>query len=489
MLRSVRLTCLLILAAVQPAAAADMPPSFADLVEHLSPAVVNISTTQKLKSAGVPMLEFHGMPEGEQFAPFKEFFEQFGERFGGMPGSGQPQERDVRSLGSGFVIDPTGYIVTNNHVVAEADEVTVTFQDDTKYEAKIVGRDPKTDLALIKVEAKKKLPYVRFGESDDMRVGDWVIAIGNPFGLGGSVSAGIISARSRNINAGPFDDFIQTDAAINRGNSGGPLFNAAGEVIGVNSAIFSPSGGNIGIGFAIPSSLAEPVLGQLKEYGRTHRGWLGVKIQHVTEEIADSLNLDSARGALVLEVNEGSPAEKGGVISGDVILSFNNQPVNEMRKLPRLVAETKVGATVDVTVWRNDKEKDLKVTLGEMEEGEEAIAADEEGKGSAPVPESKSEEYLGLRLATLSRSLRKELSIDEPKTGVLVLAVEAGTVGDESGLRRYDIVTEANQQKVESVKDLKSAIESARKEGKKHALLRIIRSKNGMFVTMPVEGK
>lgn len=487
--RSLRIVLFALLLAAQPltlpvATAADMPPSFANLVEHLSPAVVNISTTQKIKAAGVPMMEFHGLPEGEEFEPFREFFEQFGDQLGKQ--GGQPQEQDVTSLGSGFVIDPVGYIVTNNHVVADADQVTVTFQDDSKYEAKIVGRDAKTDLALLKIEVKKTLPYVRFGDSDTMRVGDWVIAIGNPFGLGGSVSAGIISARSRNINAGPFDDFIQTDAAINRGNSGGPLFNANGEVIGVNSAIFSPSGGNIGIGFAIPSALAEPVLKQLKEFGRTHRGWLGVKIQHVTEEIADSLNLDVVHGALVLEVNTGSPAEKAGIEAGDVILSYNGQEVKEMRRLPRLVAETKVGATVDVVIWRKGKEKTAKVTLGEMDENASEVAEDAED--TQPSIDKKAEKYLGLQLSPLSPAVRKQLGIEQ-ENGVLVLAVEPGTVGDESGLRRYDVIVEANLQPVTSVKDLKLGVESARKQGKKHALLRISRGKNLMFVTIPVEGK
>ena len=271
-MRSARFLAMMVmcLAASAAQAATALPPSFADLVEKLSPAVVNVSTTQKVKDAGLK-LQFKGLPEGQEFDPFREFFEQFGERYG-QQNQGAAPERNVTSLGSGFVIDPSGYVVTNHHVVAEADQVTVTFQDDSKFEAKIVGRDAKTDLALLKIDSKKPLPFVEFGDSDAMRVGDWVIAIGNPFGLGGSVSAGIVSARSRNINAGPFDDFIQTDAAINRGNSGGPLFNEKGEVIGVNSAIFSPTGGNVGIGFSIPAALAEPVLKQLREHGRTHRG-------------------------------------------------------------------------------------------------------------------------------------------------------------------------------------------------------------------------
>lgn len=353
-------------------AATNVPPGFADLVEKLLPSVVNISTTQEMKSGGVK-LNFKGLPPSKELDEFRDFFEQFGDRFGAPDGEGET--RKVTSLGSGFIIDKAGYIVTNHHVIAKANEITVTLHDDSKYPAKLVGSDAKTDLALIKIESKKPLPSVPFGNSDSLRVGDWVIAIGNPFGLGGSVSAGIVSARSRNINAGPFDDFIQTDAAINRGNSGGPLFNENGEVIGVNSAIFSPSGGNIGIGFAIPTTLAEPVLKQLQEFGRTHRGWLGVKIQYVTEEIAESLGLYKPQGALVLEVNENGPADKAGVKAGDVLLSFDGKPISEMRFLPRMVAETKIGKEVKLDVWRDGRKKMLHITLGELEEDEQVANA------------------------------------------------------------------------------------------------------------------
>ena len=454
------------------------PDSFADLIEKLSPAVVNISTTQKVKQPGV-QFKFHGLPEGEGMEPFREFFERFGEQF-----NGGGAERDVTSLGSGFVIDPSGYIVTNNHVVAEADEVTVTFQDDSKHEATIVGRDSKTDLALLKIETKKKLPHVEFGDSDEARVGDWVIAIGNPFGLGGSVSVGIVSARSRDINAGPFDDFIQTDAAINRGNSGGPLFNADGEVIGVNSAIFSPggSGGNVGIGFSIPAALAKPVLQQLKEYGRTHRGWLGVKIQHVTDEIADSLGMRKARGALVLEVNEGSPADKGGVKAGDVIVQFDNKPVKEMRSLPRLVAETKAGKKVDVVVLRNDREKDLTITLGEMDESEDEVAVKTGGKVKPKA--EKAEEYMGFSLVPLNKAAREKYGIEDDVNGLMVIDVKGDTPAGESGLRGFDIIVQANQKDVKTVDDFKAAIKQARKEGKDNALLRVMRGSAVLFLTV-----
>lgn len=465
------LSCLIVFAAQ----ARPVPGSFADLVEDLSPAVVNISTTQKVKSAPF-QFHFEGMPGGE-LDPFKEFFERFGERF-----NQQQTERDVTSLGSGFVIDPSGYIVTNHHVVAEADEVTVTFLDETQYEANIIGRDPKTDLALLKIEAED-LPFVTFGDSDDARVGDWVIAIGNPFGLGGSVSAGIVSARSRNINAGPFDDFIQTDAAINRGNSGGPLFNIEGKVIGVNSAIFSPSGGNVGIGFSIPSALAEPVLKQLREYGRTHRGWLGVKIQHVTDELAESLGMKQAQGALVLELTDGSPAEEAGVKPGDVIISFDGRPVEEMRQLPRMVAETKVGTTVAISVWRDEDEKRLRVTLGEMDEEEGQTLA--ESTPDAPADEEvDSSEWMGAKLATLTPALRDQLRLGDAATGVVVLQVAAGSPAFEARLQRGDVIVQANQRDVQTPSELSEAISRARRDGKSHALLRVNRRGSLSFMTI-----
>ena len=465
-------------------AAASVPPSFADLVERLSPAVVNVSTTQKVKTGGVK-LQFKGLPQGQDLEQFRDFFEQFGERFG-APGGGEGggTERSVTSLGSGFVIDPAGYVVTNHHVVAEADDITVTFHDDSKYSAKVVGRDPKTDLALLKIESKKPLPAVKFGNSDRMRVGDWVIAIGNPFGLGGSVSAGIISARSRNINAGPFDDFIQTDAAINRGNSGGPLFNEVGEVIGVNSAIFSPSGGNIGIGFAIPSALADPVLKQLREFGRTHRGWLGVKIQHVTDEIADSVGLPRPRGALVLEVNEGSPAAKAGVKPGDVIVQFDGRNINEMRQLPRQVAETKIGKEVTVVVWRDGKERKLNITLGELDESAEE--AKSPAKVEKPKRTSNSEHWMGLELLPIDDAARREFRLGKEAAGLLVMSAKPADAGAEMATQPNDILIEANQRVLATVEDLKQAMAAAKRQGKKNVLVRINRGGNIMFVTMKV---
>lgn len=455
------------------------PESFADLVEKLSPAVVNVSTTQKVKGAeGVPfMFPFEGMPQG-QMDQFKDFFE----RFGAPQGEGEGMEREVQSLGSGFVVDPAGYIVTNNHVIEEADEITVRFQDETKYVAKVVGRDSKTDLALLKIEAKGKLPYVTFGDSESVRVGDWVIAIGNPYGLGGSVTTGIISARSRHINAGPFDDFLQTDAAINRGNSGGPMFDIHGKVIGVNTAIFSPTGGNVGIGFAIPATLAKPVIDQLKQYGRTHRGWLGVKIQHVTDEVADSVGLKKEYGALVLEVTPDSPAAKAGIEPGDVILSFNGQEIKEMRELPRIVAETKIGTSAEVVVWRAEQKKEFGVTLGELDEKEEEEAA-------APATDSdaapKGEKLLGMTLAAVDDATRKQFTLAKKQEGVVVLEVVQSSAAAARGIARGDVIIGVGQEDIVAVEDLKKAIEQAKSDGKKFALLRVQRGKTATFVTLP----
>lgn len=323
------------------------PETFADLAEQLLPSVVNISTTQTVEgNAGI---ELPTLPPG---SPFEEFFKEFLDK-------NQPraQKRKATSLGSGFIVDDKGHVVTNNHVIQDADEITIILQDETRLPATIVGRDSKTDMAVLKVDpGKAKLPAVKFGDSDAIRVGDWVIAIGNPFGFGGTVTSGIISARGRDINAGPYDDFLQTDAPINRGNSGGPIFDLAGEVIGIATAIFSPSGGSIGIGFAIPANSARPVIQQLIEHGEVKRGWLGVRIQSVNEEIAEALGLKEPVGALVAGVIPGGPAEKAKIKDGDVILEFDGKPITQMRRLPRLVADTEVGKVVPLKVWRDGKE-------------------------------------------------------------------------------------------------------------------------------------
>merc|ERR1712054_670879 len=340
-------------------------PDFSELADELIPSVVSVSVIISRESINQPRA-----PQFPPGSPFEDFFKDFFERRG-IPRQDAPPQRPRRNQsaqGSGFIIDDKGLIVTNNHVIAGASSITVVLHDGKTLQAKLIGADPKTDLALLKVKTDIKLKAVNWGNSDKVKVGNWAMAIGNPFGLVNTVTVGIVSARARDINAGPFDDFIQTDASINRGNSGGPLFNLKGQVIGVNTAIYSPSGGSVGIGFAIPSALAENIVEQLEEHGRTIRGWLGVRIQTVTEDLASSLGLDRPYGALVASVIPNSPAEKAGIKPGDVILDFNGNEVTEMRKLPRLVAETKVNSRSNVTIWRNEKKKSLNVVIAEMKE-------------------------------------------------------------------------------------------------------------------------
>jgi serine protease Do len=465
-----------------PALAEDRPASFADLVEKLSPAVVNISTTQKVKGQqGVPFgMPFQGFPDTPEFEPFREFFDRFGQMQGG-----QPAEREVTSLGSGFIIDASGYVITNNHVIDAADEITVTTVDNTKYKAAIVGRDSKTDLALLKVESKKPLPFVAFGSSDAMRVGDWVIAIGNPFGLGGSVTQGIISARARSINAGPFDDFLQTDAPINRGNSGGPLFNLKGEVIGINTAIFSPTGGSIGIGFAIPTALAKPVIEQLKASGHVVRGWLGVRIQEVSEDIAESVGLPKPAGALILETAKGGPADKAGLMAGDVITAFDGKDIAEMRHLPRIVAETKIGKTVSVTYWRKNISKNANVVIGKLEESEEGDAAKSDAGKQPKNSKSESEAVLGMEVMPLNQNLRKRLGLDEKLNGLVVTGVKPGSEAAQRGMGEGVVILDVNGTPVKTVPDFKAAFEAAKKQGRKFALVRVLQNKEEAFVPLP----
>lgn len=476
------------LLAATPARAA-VPDSFAPIIEPLMPAVVNISTTQKIHpqaQAMVPMFDFDGLPDTPQNRQFKELFRQFNQPRSG----GRLPDKEATSLGSGFVIDASGYVVTNNHVVGDAEEIRVIFPDNTHYPATLVGRDPKTDLALLKIKGDKAFPAVTFGDSDALHVGDWVIAVGNPFGLGGSVSAGIVSARGRNINAGPFDDFIQTDAAINRGNSGGPLFNSKGEVVGINSAIFSPTGGNIGIGFAIPSALAKNVVEQLKKDGVIHRGWLGVKIQLVNEEIANALGLGKPRGALVLEVGSDSPAVNSGLAAGDVIVKFDGREIDEMRKLPRYVAETKIGKKVDLTVWRKGREVTISTKVGELPRDEEsADAADdkpESKQGATPKPSAK-DMVLGMQLVPITPQLRAQFQLKSSARGLIVDAIDGSGEGAKRGLRPGDIIVEANQQAVDSVEALRSALKDAKKAGHDFVLLRVVRGTDTTFMTVSVK--
>ena len=468
---------------VSNANSASAPESFADLAEDLTPAVVNISTSQTIKqNENNPLgdLFSYNFPDGGQ-NPFGELPELFKKFYG----ENENGERKSSSLGSGFVIDPDGYIVTNHHVVDKADKITVVFNDDTKVEAKLIGKDAKTDIALLKIKVNKKLKYVKWGNSDKVRVGDWVLAIGNPFGLGGSVSAGIISARARDINAGPFDDFLQTDAAINRGNSGGPLFNMDGEVVGVNSAIFSPSGGSVGIGFSVPTSLAQPIISQLKDSGHVKRGWLGVKIQTVTDEIADSLGLKKAKGALVLDVNEDSPAKQAGMLAGDVILSFDGKEVTTMRKLPRIVAETKVGKKVPVVVWRKEKEKTLIVTVAQLDEEKENDSINEEQQNLEEDESPKaSKELMGLGVKNLDKNLRNRFGIADNIKGVIIIDINPEGPAAQKPIKPGDIITDINQEPISSIVEMEKLINESKKSGKKSVLFLINRDNSTQFIAL-----
>lgn len=461
---------------------AEPPASFSGIVEPRMAAVVNISTTQKVQVNATQVMPFNfdNLPNDPQLAPFKQFFEQFQNQMGGQ----QPKrERDLTSLGSGFVIDAKGYIVTNNHVVAQADEIMVTFHDDTKLKAKVIGTDAKTDLALLKVESSKPLTYVNFGDSDALKVGDWVIAVGNPFGLGGSVSAGIVSARGRNINAGPFDDFIQTDAAINRGNSGGPLFDVKGDVVGINSAIFSPTGGSVGIGFAVPSSMAKSIINQLRDNGKIHRGWLGVKIQEVTDDIANSIGLEKAHGALVLEVSPKGPAKDSGLQAGDVVIRFNGKEINGMRSLPRLVAETEIGSRSEVTVWRKGREHDFTVKLGELPED----AKVEKPIVKNDLPTAREQRVFGMALAPINREIRQTYRIPETVGGLFVLDVQDIGIAAERGIQAGDVLVDANQEPLDSIAKLEGVFKAAKADKREYVLLRVMRRGDARFVTLPVK--
>ena len=457
-------------------AASEVPKSFADLAEELLPAVVNISTTQVLRRSAPDA------PQAPPGSPFEDFFREFFDR---NQQDDSPRRR-ATSLGSGFVIEADGLIVTNNHVIAEADEITVILADDSRHEATVVGRDPKTDLALLRIEPSRRLTAVPWGDSGGARVGDWVVAIGNPFGLGGSVTAGIISARQRNINAGPYDAFIQTDASINRGNSGGPLFNMQGEVIGVNTAIFSPSGGSVGIGFSIPASIAQRVVSQLRDFGRTKRGWLGVRIQLVTDEIAESLGLDDARGALVASVAEGGPAESGKIEAGDVILTFDGRDIDQMRELPRVVADTEIGRVVPVEVWRKGALQVVSVAVGELEEVPEAQVASLTTE-EAPAAETGDVDALGLSLTTLTEEFRLEFGFDVDVKGVLVTTVRAEGAAAEKGLRPGDLIMEVSQEEVETPAEVAASVEEAQDEGRRSVLLLVNRSGELRFVALRID--
>ena len=456
------------------------PASVAPLAKRLSDAVVNIATSQTVKGPqGVPLPK---VPKG---SPFEDFFEDFFNKRGGAPRG----DRKISSLGSGFVIDgKEGLIVTNNHVIEGAEEIVINFHDGSKLTVeKVLGKDTKADLALLKVTPKKPLVDVKFGSSATIEVGDWVMAIGNPFGLGGSVSMGIISAKSRDINSGPYDDYLQTDAAINKGNSGGPLFNMSGEVVGVNTAIISPTGGSIGIGFAVPSDTVAAVVEQLKQFGETRRGWLGVKIQTVTGDIAETLGVPENTGALISAVTPDSPAAKAGLEAGDVIMKFDGKEVTTMRGLPKIVAQTPIGKAVDVNVLRKGTNKTVQVAIGrlEEEEGPSTVSekSDDKPKGDLPAAAT----VLGLKLSPLTAEARKKYGIDEKTNGLVVEDVDAQSPAAQKGIKEGDVIVEAAQDAMSKPEDLAKSVDKVRQAGRKAVLLRVEDGKGDLrFIAVPL---
>jgi len=469
--------------AMPPAAAQQRgPTSVAEIAAPLKESVVNISTTQTLRGTqDVPRPE---IPEG---SPFQEFFQDFFDR-GQRGGS-----RRANSLGSGFVIDSSGLIVTNNHVIEGADEITAVFTDGSKLKVtEVVGRDPKTDLALLRVEPESPLPAVKFGDSDKMRVGDWVMAIGNPFGLGGTVTVGVISATRRDIQSGLYDEFLQTDASINRGNSGGPLFNMDGEVIGVNTAIISPTGGSIGIGFAVPSKSAEQVLAQLKRFGETRRGWLGVRIQTVTDEIAESVGLTRTRGALVASVVDDGPAAKAGVEVGDIILSFDGEEVSSMRELPKIVAQSEIDKQAEIVILRKGERQTLTIEVGRLDEG--GKQAEETGKtddrGEADTPEQPKKASLGLDYSDISDEARARFKIDSSVEGVVITGIDPNGPAADKDIKRGDVIIEVTQKKVTSPAEFEARLDALRKLNRQHALLTVDHGGGNLsFVAVPIADK
>jgi serine protease Do len=499
------------------------PDSVADLVAPLLDAVVNISTAQNIAGTrGSDLPSDNAEPPAPQGdVPFKDFFDEF---FGDENGTPDTRPRRVQSLGSGFVIDPSGIIVTNNHVIEDADEITANFSDGSKLTAEVIGHDDKTDIAVLRVKPTKPLTAVKFGDSTTLRVGDWVMAIGNPFGLGGTVTVGIVSARNRDINAGPYDDFIQTDAAINRGNSGGPLFNENGEVIGINTAIISPTGGSIGLGFSIPSEIAFNIVNQLKEFGETRRGWLGVRVQDVSDEVAKDLAMDAPKGALVAGVEDTGPAGKAGILAGDVILSLDGKSIDAMHALPRIVADEPVGKVVDVVILRKGVQQTLQVTLGRLEEADTAALASgksetsPEKKGGAKEPGDDSTDQggndqasggdmmqsvpddggvteppvmtgpLGLSLADLSPDTRATYGIKPEVTGgVVVTGVEAGSAAEDKRLQPGDVISMVGEELVKSPDEFQSKIDALKKDGRANVKL-VVQNKEGhvRWVNLPL---
>ena len=453
------------------AVARGAPDSFADLADRLLPSVVNIATTQTLKPAS-PQVGLPNVPPG---SPLDELFKDF-------LGPGGKVPRHVTSLGTGFIIDASGLIVTNNHVIDDADQIMVTLNDGTALPAKLIGRDQKTDLALLKVKPKKPLPAAHFGDSDKARVGDWVIAIGNPFGLGSTVTAGIVSARNRDINAGPYDDFIQTDAPINRGNSGGPLFDMDGNVVGVNSAIYSPSGGSVGIGFSIPSNLVREVIAQLRQFGAARRGWVGVRIQAVTDDLAEGLGLPSATGALIADVSPGGPAAKGGIRNGDLILAFDGKPIGESRNLSRIVPDTPIGKTLAVELLRKGKRETAHVTVARLNDKEVAPARK---AATPPAAKSKSRvSQLGLALAVLDGDARAQFKLPGNMQGVVVVEVQPDSPAADKNFRPGDVIVQVQNQAVRTPDDVARRVDADVKAGRKVELMLVSRGGDLTYVAL-----
>lgn len=456
---------------------------FVELAPRLIETVVNITVNM---AAPVP----DGQPNGEQKSPlpegtpFEDFFRDFfGEQDRGGGGEGAPSRRRGSAVGSGFIIDSAGYIVTNNHVVEGATSVTVTLHDETEYEAEIVGRDPRTDLALLKIDARTELPTARWGDSEQVRIAEPVLAIGNPFGLGGSATWGIISALARDLGIGPYDEFLQTDASINRGNSGGPVFNTRGEVIGVATAIFSPSGGNIGLGFATPSSIAQSVVEDLREDGEVSRGWIGVAIQPVNDDLANGLGLESPRGVVVADVTDGAPADEAGIEVGDVLLEFGGEAIDEDSRLPRLVADTEIGSSVPVTVWRDGEEMSLEITVGDLSQ---ATGMADAGTEQSDPQDTDAQGGLGLQLSPLDSRVRERLGLDSDVSGVLVAGVHPNSVAAERGVQTGDVIVRVGREEVDQPADVVSAVSQAQERGDETVLMLIQREQASRFVALPL---
>lgn len=452
------------------------PESFSQVAGEKLPAVVNVSTKQTVK----PEQQIPDLPQMPPGSPLERFFQDF---LGQVPNA---RPRELTALGSGFIISPDGYVVTNNHVIENATEITVILQDDTELKAELVGHDPLTDVALLKVSADHPLPAMEWGDSNSLKVGDWVLAIGNPFGLGGTVTAGIISAEARDIHSGPYDDFLQTDAAINRGNSGGPLLSTDGRVVGINTAIFSPTGGNIGIGFAIPASTAKPIVDDLRRNGSVQRGWLGVQLQPISPQIASAMNLPDQKGALVADVQPKGPAAEAGIEPGDVIVDFNGAAVDSGRTLARKVAMTDPGTKAEVTLLRDGARKTETVELGSYPTKEANLSP-----GAAPPSGSADSQgpRLGLSLAPVTPSARRQLGLGADTDGAIVAGVTPGSTAAEQGFRVGDVILKVGQQDVSGPGDVISAIQGARQDNKKSVLVQIEREHSRLFIGLPLQAK